>query len=607
MPNSLKRHTFIVDMEPVGRRVEIEPGTNLLEAARSAGIGLVSLCGGEGWCESCLVRLEKGQLSPPSLLEIAELDKEQIERGYRLACQAEPQSDVKIEIPKASLSTPQRLQTEGREQVVELDPAIWASEVTCPTPDLSDLRSDASRLLDTLSQMGMGSVQMGLGVLTNLSTKLRKTKWKARLVFRNESIVTVLPPGGRIYGLAADIGTTKLAVYLLDLETGETLEAIGAMNPQITYGEDVMSRISFTREKENGRRILQSALIESLNQIIAEICAHQEISPDQIVEAVFVGNTAMHHLFAGLPVEQLGLSPCVPAVSNSLEIPAERLNLGIAPDATIHLLPNIAGYVGADHVAMLLATRLYQEKGVAIGVDIGTNTEISLVKAGQIYSCSAASGPAFEGAHIHNGMRASAGAIERIQIIDGQVRVFTIENHAAIGICGSGILDAVAEMHKAEVINEKGAFQQEHPLVRTGGQTPEFVLVPSEQTGHGKDIALTRKDINEIQLAKSAIRVGIDILMDVAGVKVDEIEEFIIAGAFGSYINVSSAVQIGMFPSLPLERFHQVGNAAGIGAKQSLVSLRMRHVAAEIARQVRYVELTVYPEFQSRFLRCMYL
>jgi uncharacterized 2Fe-2S/4Fe-4S cluster protein (DUF4445 family) len=306
-------------------------------------------------------------------------------------------------------------------------------------------------------------------------------------------------------------------------------------------------------------------------------------------------------------VEQLGLSPCVPAVSEALDLPAATLGLAIAPGATVHLLPNIAGYVGADHVAMLLATGLWQKPGVAVGVDIGTNTEISLACRGVILSCSAASGPAFEGAHIRNGMRAAAGAIERVQIIDGQVHVYTIENNPPVGICGSGILDAIAEMRAAGVVNEKGAFQSGHSLVRSGEGLPEFVLVPAERSGHGKEIALTRKDINEIQLAKAAIRVGIDTLLEQAGVGAQEIEEFIIAGAFGSYINISSALQIGVFPNLPLERFRQVGNAAGIGARQSLISTKQRRLAAEVASLVRYMELTGHTDFQRRCLQQMYL
>jgi uncharacterized 2Fe-2S/4Fe-4S cluster protein (DUF4445 family) len=283
------------------------------------------------------------------------------------------------------------------------------------------------------------------------------------------------------------------------------------------------------------------------------------------------------------------------------------LGLEIAPEAKVHLLPNIAGYVGADHVAMLMATDLWQGEGPAIGVDIGTNTEISLVYNGRILSCSAASGPAFEGAHIRHGMRAASGAIERVQISEGQVHVYTIDHQPAVGICGSGILDALAEMQIAGIVNEKGALKKDHPLVHMNGNHPEFMLVPPEKTQIQKAISLTRKDINELQLAKSAIRVGIETLIEAAGINANDLVSFVIAGAFGSYINIESAIKIGMFPDLPRDRFQQVGNAAGTGARQALISKSRRRISAEIAKRVEYIELTNHPEFQNRFLNYMYL
>lgn len=606
MPNSVKKF-FIIDMEPVGRRVEIEASTNLLDAARSAGVGLVSLCGGEGWCGNCQVRLVAGQLTPLNLLEEAKLDPEAIANGYRLACQAELLSNAKIEIPATSLSAPQRLQLEGYELEVKLEPAVKFCDVICQPPDLHDLRSDASRLVQVMGEAGFDPPELGMGVLGDLSPRLRQNGWKVRSVVCNGRLAVVLPTGSPVFGLAVDIGTTKVAVYLLDLISGKTVEMIGVMNPQIAYGEDVISRISFTIEKSSGRNTMQKVLIDAFNEIVSEMCIRQSISSEQIIEGVFVGNTAMHHLFAGLPVEQLGLSPYVPAVSQSIDIPAALLGLKMAPEAQIHMLPNIAGYVGADHVAMLLGSGLWQKEGIALGVDIGTNTEISLVKDGKILSCSTASGPAFEGAHIKNGMRAAPGAIEHVKIIAGKVHVFTIEDQPPVGICGSGILDAIAEMHLAGMINEKGAFINSHPMVCSDKGFPEFVLVSAENSGCAKEISLTRKDVYEIQLAKSAIRVGIDVLLKEANVQVDDIEDFVIAGAFGSYISVPSAVQIGMFPRIPLERFHQVGNAAGMGARAALLSLTQRRVTDEITQRVRYIELTTDPRFQERFLKGLYL
>lgn len=603
----MAKQTYFVDMEPIGLRGEIQAGMSLLDAARQLGVGIVSLCGGEGWCEGCLVRVEKGELTPPTMAEEAVISPVDLRNGFRLACQAIPLSDIKIEIPVSSLSTPQRLQVEGKEEAVEFEPAVVGVDVTCQIPTLHDLRSDYLRLQDALREKGYAEVVCEIGVLVDLSDRLRQEKWHVRVVLHGNSIVSILPAGKKFYGIAADIGTTKVAVYLVDLETGETIEKAGIMNPQISYGEDVMSRISFSWEKPGGRKTLQTILVDSINQVIKDFCDKHEIIPDQVVEAVFVGNTAMHHLFAGLPVEYLGVSPCVPAVSQSMNISAHSLGLKMAALANVHLLPNIAGYVGADHVAMLMATELWKLDGPAIGVDIGTNTEISLVYKGKIVSCSTASGPAFEGAHIRHGMRAASGAIERVQISEGQVHIFTIDHQPAVGICGSGILDALAEMQNAGIVNEKGALKKDHPLVRMDGNIPEFVLVPSEPAHNQKAISLTRKDINELQLAKSAIRVGIETLLEAAGVKPSDLVSFVIAGAFGTYINIESAIKIGMFPDIPRDRFQQVGNAAGTGARQALISKSLRQTSSELASRIEYIELTNHPDFQNRFLNHMYL
>ncbi len=330
------------------------------------------------------------------------------------------------------------------------------------------------------------------------------------------------------------------------------------------------------------------------------------IEPEQIVEAVVVGNTAMHHLFAGLPVHQLGVAPYVPAVSDALEVDAARLGLKIAPGAKVYLPPNIAGYVGADHVSMLLATAVWSSPRTAIALDIGTNTEISLVHNHQVIACSCASGPAFEGAHIQAGIRAAPGAVERVQVIQGKLLTQTIDNLAPVGICGSGILDALACMLQVGAMDQRGSFVRSHPLVRQDGSLPQFLLVDQSHTGTGQDLLISRKDVNEIQLAKGAIRTGVEVLLEVAGIQAEDLEEFIIAGAFGTYINIPSAIQIGMFPSLPLERFKQVGNAAGEGARQMLLSVSQRRAAEQIARLVKYIELSSYPGFTNIFSRSLF-
>lgn len=598
--------TYLIDMQPVGRRAQIAPGNSLLEAARNAGVELASLCGGVGVCDSCRVRVISGELTPPTLEEITHFSPEELAQGFRLACQAHPLSDVRLDIPPESLTTPQRLQLEGQSIPIDLAPAVVHYDLRLDPPTLHDLRSDAARLNDALSAAGGPSQPTySLNLLSQLSPRLRQLNWLARLALRGEEVIAVLPMGEELVGLAVDIGTTKLAAYLVSLESGETLAKAGAMNPQIAYGEDVVSRIAYCEKHANGRQTLQKRLIDSLKQLIGEMCAEAGVKSEQVVDAVVVGNTAMHHLFAGLPVGQLGHAPYVPAVSQALDLRAADLGLELAPGAYVHLPPNIAGYVGADHVAMVLATETYRARRTTLALDIGTNTEISLNHHGRLLCCSCASGPAFEGAHIRDGMRAAPGAIERVQIfLDGgepHLRLQTIGDQAPVGVCGSGILDAIAEMLNAGALDRRGALVGSHPLVRKNDGMNEFVLAEARQTGHGRDVLVTRRDVNEIQLAKSAIRTGIEILLAEAGITAESIEEFIVAGAFGTYISISSAIRIGMFPDLPLERFRQVGNAAGAGARYMLVSTEQRRLAQEIAHRLEYIELSAHPEFTNEF------
>ncbi len=610
MPNNRE---ITINFQPIGKRVSAQKDDSVLRVAQVAGIDIASVCGGVGICDSCKVRLIEGDLSQPTLEEESRFTTAELNSGFRLACQAIPLSNVTIEIPPESLTAPQRLQIEGLSQTYEIDPAVIPVEVAISEPDMDDLRADTARVSDALLQSGyLPPIEFPQAVLESMSVLLRQYGWNARLAMRKKAIVSILPPQTPLLGLAVDVGTTKLAGYLCDLQHGTVLAKAGAMNPQTSFGEDVISRISYANTVPNGAKILQSRLIETLNDLIRGLCSQAgaigpSVHPSQIVEAVVVGNTAMHHLFSGLPVRQLGMAPYVPAVSESLEIDADRLGLEMAKGAKVYLPPNIAGYVGADHVAMLLATGVWQTKKTALALDIGTNTEISLAHQGQLVACSCASGPAFEGAHIRFGMRAAPGAIERVRVIQGELHTQTIDNLAPIGICGSGILDAIASLHQMGVIDQRGAFVAGHRSIRQADHAKEFILVDKSRTGTGGDLFITRQDINEIQLAKGAIRTGIEVLMQTAGITAQEIEEFIIAGAFGSYINVPSAIQIGMFPTLPVERFIQVGNAAGSGAQQMLLSLKQRKFAEELSRRVNYIELSTYPSFSNIFSKSLFL
>ena len=599
--------SFTIDMEPIGRRAQILPGKTILDTARESGVGIVSLCGGEGWCEGCVIKIENGRCQPPNEAERLVLPEQMINEGFRLACQAVPESDVKIYIPPDSLSAPQRLQVEGQDLDFGLDPLVTAVDLILSPPSLNDLHSDTYRLRDGLAAQGYESIRIDFPLLDTLSDTLRALNWKVRLALRNNEVVSALPYGSSLFGFAVDIGTTKLAGYLVDLGSGATVAKTGAMNPQIAYGEDVVSRIAYSRGEEQAGKVLQSCLVEALNIMLDELCRASDVRNEQVVQAVFVGNTAMHHLFAGLPVNQLALAPYVPSVSEALAFRASRVRLQMAPGGYIQLLPNIAGYVGADHMAAILATEVWKAKEPTMLIDIGTNTEISLAVGGKIFSCSCASGPAFEGAHIRNGMRAAEGAIESFQIIDQKKFTYTIGNQKPMGVCGSGILDIIAELRKAGILDTKGAFQFVHPDVQSRESGTEFVLVQKENTAHGEDISISRRDVNEIQLAKAAIRTGIDILIEAAMIQPGDLQKIIIAGAFGTYIRLESAIRIGLLPNLPVERFTQVGNAAGMGAKQTLVSAGLLRLAEDLAREVNYIELTTHPEFQRKFLDAMYL
>jgi len=599
--------TYTIDFEPVGKRVTTTGQETLLETAQRTGVEIVALCGGTGSCGACRVRLVSGDVTPPSLVEIEEISPADLNTGIRLACQTYVQSNIKIHIPPESLTTPQRLQVEGGEVTEVGDPVIRILNVEISEPDLYDLRSDAFRLRESLPSPMNQELVINPRLLGELSDQMRDQNWRLTVAMRGIEMVAVLPYKSQGLGLAVDIGTTKIAAYLLDLSDGKTLAKRGMMNPQIRYGEDVVSRIAFTDTKKEGRRVLQECLVETLNELIASLCNEAGVQPQQIVEVVTVGNTAIQHFFAGFPVRQLAFSPYVPAVNKPLDLSAYELGLNLSPGIYVHLPANIGGFVGADHVSMMLSTKAYKARQTTLALDIGTNTEISLVYDGKIICCSCASGPAFEGAHIKHGMRAANGAIERFRILNGQVFYQTIGSQPPLGLCGSGILDAVAALRENDIINDRGGFQAGFPGVMVSTEGKEFLLVDKLLSGSGQDITISRRDINEILLAKSAIRTGIRLLLRVAGLKESDIQEFVVAGAFGTYLDIESAITINMFPDLPRERFKQVGNAAGLGAQMMLVSASARAAALEFARRMTYIELITQPDFKDVFMQSMYL
>jgi uncharacterized 2Fe-2S/4Fe-4S cluster protein (DUF4445 family) len=597
-----------IDFEPVGRRGPCARGDTLLDCARALGVDLVNLCGGSASCGRCVVQIMEGDVSEPAQGEAEFLSPKELAAGYRLACQAILLGDCKVRVPPESLTAPQRTQVEGEEIPVSPEPVVQSYLVALSPPSLEDLRADAERLLDAVEQEhGVVASKVDQAVLRDLSPGLRSRGWHVRVAIRDGEVVALLGPAARPLGLAVDLGTTKIAAYLVDLETGHTLAARGIMNPQIAYGEDVITRMTFAQESPSQAARLQELIVDTLDQAISEMVAEAGAEREEIVESVVVGNTAMHHLFLRLPTEQLARAPYVPAVASALEIKARDLALRLAPGATVHLLPNIAGYVGADHVAMLLATEMAHAEGVVLAIDIGTNTEVCLANQGTLTSLSCASGPAFEGAHIKHGMRAANGAIEHLRLVGQQLEYQTIGGTPPVGLCGSGILDALAQLYQAGVINRRGRMG-EHPRLREGQGGREFVLIDESERDDGRPaITFTQKDVRELQLAKGAMRTGINVLLESSGITADDIEQVIIAGAFGTYIDVASTITIGMLPRLPLDRFRQVGNAAGMGAKMALISRSKRAEARALARRIEYVELAANPQFAQTFAEAMYL
>ena len=600
--------SYSIDFEPIGRRGESQEGESVMDCARRLRIGISSVCGGVGTCGKCRVKILSGSVSEPTSRETDELSSQEIGSGWRLACQVYPSSGIRLHVPPESMTTPQRMQVEGLETEGTFEPPVRAYQVTLASPSLISQEADAERLLAALShQHQVSPTELDFNVLKTMSPQIRDWGWQFQAAVRGAEVVAVSQNSDRQLGFAADLGSTKIAGYIVDMADGRTLAAKGVMNPQISYGEDIISRIAVATSSPEKALELQALVTEALDRLAGEMCAEIGAKRKSIVEAVVVANTAMHHLFLGLPVKQLALRPFSPAVSRSLDVKARDLNLHFAQGAYVHVLPNIAMFVGADHVAMLLATEAWREKGPVIAIDIGTNTEVSLVYNGKITAASCASGPALEGGHIKDGMRAGKGAIERVKITGDSAEYQTIDDAPPVGICGSGILDTLAQLYLAGVVDGSGRMNDNHGHVRSSDKGREFVLVEEGKKDGNPAIVFTQHDVRQLQLGKSAIRAGIQILLEANDCPEESIKQVIIAGAFGSYIDVSSAVAIGMLPALPLERFRQVGNAAGMGAKMALISLSQRATAQSIAARVHHIELSSAPNFNKTFTEAMYL
>jgi len=604
-----------IQFEPEGRKVVTDPGQKILDIAEESGIGIRSECGGNATCGKCRVVIQdQSRVSELTDPEKKLLSESEISAGYRLACCTTATGDLVVEIPEESRIRVRRIQITGMERPVKLEPLVKKLHMILPTPTLHDIRPDVERLLDALeSEYGVAGLELSRRLLSDLPDVLREKKWDVTSVIWNDEKLVAVEPGDTtdtLYGFAVDIGTSKLVGYLVNLQTGETVEIVSVENPQTSHGEDVMTRISYTVEGEKNLLRLQKLVIGAINSLMRQACASAGISTKNIYELTIVGNTAMHHFFLGIQPKYLSYTPYVPAVKRPLNVRASDLNLSVGPEVNVYVLPCVAGFVGADAVGDVIASGICESEERSLLIDVGTNTEVFVGNSEDILSCSCASGPAFEGAHIKYGMKAVTGAIEKIKIDPGSLEVSykTIDNEPPVGICGSGILDGIAELFRAGVINNRGRFNNiDSPrLIKQNGKK-EFVIAWGDETVTGKNITITQGDIGEIQLSKGAIHTGIAITMKRRGYTNKDLDRVYIAGAFGYHIDPLSAKIIGMLPDIPTEKIKFVGNTAVTGAKMCLISKETREKAYELSKKIRYLELAVDPDFQKEFVNSMYI
>lgn len=602
--------TIKVIFQPSGKRGEIQEGKTILEASRELGVGIESLCGGRQTCGKCKIKILEGEFSPFTAEEAKFISESERRGGFRLACITKILRDATIFIPEESFKPIQIVRKWISEKKVEFNPAIKTYFVRMSPPSFHDLSGDFERLQKALSDgYSLPPLHIDHPALSKLPKVLREGNWEVTVfVWMDREILDVRPKRNvRAFGLAIDIGTTTIAGYLCDLTTGELIATQSMMNPQVIYGEDVMSRITFTMDHPDGLQILHRAVINGLNQLIQVITEGSNISSEEIYELTVVGNTAMHHLFLGIDPQPLGVSPFPPAIHQSMDIKVRELMLNIRPSANVHILPIEAGFVGADNVGVLLALEPYNQHDMVLIIDVGTNGELVMGNQRELLSASCATGPALEGAHIQFGMRAAEGAIERIEISSKNfdVRYEVIGNSRPMGICGSGIIDGVAELFRAGIIDSSGRFRKDikSPRLRMINGRPEFIIAWKEETSIEKDIVITQKDIRNVQLAKAALYAGAKLMMK--KLRIEKLDKVILAGAFGSYINPEKAMILGMFPDCDLKNVFAAGNAAGEGARITLINKEKRAEANEIAKKIKYLELTLETDFQQEFIEAM--
>jgi len=573
------------------REIPAQEDETIFQSARRHGVRIVGACGGRGTCGSCVIRIGTGEVSHVNG-DVTD------RRKWQRACQLSARSDCTVEVAPRSLAPVVRAEADtGSREQLPLHTSLKGIDIIVPAASLQDNLSDHDRVLRALDNP---EARLDLAAARQLPGLLRAQphaeRWSLRAFEREGELIGFAPAGTPMLGLAIDLGTTNAAGFLVDLESGERLASLGIENPQVAWGADLVSRLNHAVRGEAEARELHTAAIEAINALAHDLCHSVGRSTIDILDVAICGNTAMHHLLLDLPVRQLGRAPFVAAVRGGMDPRARELGLRLAPGARVHVAPNVGGFVGGDHVTALLATEEeWSGCGTALVMDIGTNTEISLIHQGRFYTASAPSGPALEGGHIGCGMRAAEGAIERVRIEEGRLRVETIGGKKAIGLCGSGVLDTLATLHGGGLISDQGRLASIHgDIVQHAGKRAVQLA---------KGVVFTQDDVRAVQLAKAAIRTATELLLDEAGLDEEAIERFIIAGAFGTYIDIDSGIRIGLFPNLPRERFLQVGNAAGVGIRRMLASMPARARAKTLAQSCRYLELSSRSDFQKRFLR----
>ncbi len=613
---------------PDNRSIEVQKGENLLRAAMLAGVHVNASCGGARTCGKCRVVIDKGEVSAAPSAKIA---PQEAARGYVLACSTSVEGDVVVRVPVESRLGDKRvlarksaekrhgklLTAEELEDMISrwpLEPAARRVEIELEAPTLSDPTADLERLRKGLAAAGFDSVEVGPKALSALPRELRKRNWKISAVLAQESgghrLVAIQPVGSRDLGIAIDVGTTTVAAELVDLNGGAVIARAADYNSQVSCGEDVISRIIYSTKGDNLKR-LQRLAVETINGLIESVLAEAGADADEVVDVAVAGNTAMTHLFLGIDPRNIRQEPYVPAFKQAPSVSAGELGLAIAPEVRVRTAPCPASYVGGDIVAGAIAAGLADAKKLTLYIDVGTNGEMILGNSDWLLACSCSAGPAFEGGAIKHGMRAAPGAIDQLRINPDtyEPMILTIGGRRAKGICGSGLIDAMAEMFLAGVVDGRGKLNLdlETERIREVDGQPEYVLVKAEDSATGYDIVLTEADLDNLIRTKAAIYAGIMTLLESVDLKPADVDEIIIAGGFGHYLELDKAVTIGLLPEVPFDKVKFMGNGSLLGARLMLVSRRASSVAAELAAKMTYLELSTDASFMDRYVAALFL